>query len=270
MTFGKLNKDESLGLVVSAALHIAVLMLAFLIKLESVPEPAFAFIEVSFGEFQQGRPTAMASERNDAVATAKNPSAAETTPDPEQQKNETAAQTETAKSAELAKQTQDIKDETVISTPKSENLNPQKTTEEAKKEVKASAKDVKKADEDKEGAESSGDVKGKTGSTSAQQGSGEDEALSAPYQLTWEGDVVRKPLSELKPAYNGEVEAIIKVRFQVRPDGTVGQMMPLIKMNPELEREVFRTLRTARFSKLPAGAPQQPQWGIVTFRFVLE
>jgi TonB family protein len=66
------------------------------------------------------------------------------------------------------------------------------------------------------------------------------------------------------------VEAEITIRFQVKPAGTVGKMIPLKRMNPELEREILKTLRTWRFSRLPQTVPQTVQWGTITFRFVLE
>lgn len=65
-------------------------------------------------------------------------------------------------------------------------------------------------------------------------------------------------------------EATITIRFKVKPDGSIGRVVPLKKMNPKLEREVTRTLRSWRFSQLPSGLPQQSQWGTITFRFVLE
>jgi TonB family protein len=72
------------------------------------------------------------------------------------------------------------------------------------------------------------------------------------------------------PSNSTNEEAVITLRFQVNPDGSLGLVMPLKKMNPELEREVVRTLRSWRFSRLPSGVPQEPQWGTITFRFVLD
>jgi TonB family protein len=72
------------------------------------------------------------------------------------------------------------------------------------------------------------------------------------------------------PSNQTNEEAVISVRFEVHPDGSLGRIIPLRKMNPELEREVMRTLRSWRFSRLPSGVPQEPQWGIITFRFVLD
>jgi TonB family protein len=92
----------------------------------------------------------------------------------------------------------------------------------------------------------------------------------APYELKWEGDIDRAPMVQSLPGNVSNSESVITVRFEVRPDGTVGRVIPLRKMGPELEREVMSTLRTWRFSRLPSGSPQQTQWGTITFRFVFE
>lgn len=265
----QLSKEESTGLVISAAVHFVLLLVAIWFKLEKTEQPAFSFIEVQFGEFRQGRATAMANKRAAKVETARNP-ARQTDRTPEKEIRQTRNPQEQAKSAELSKQTEEIKDDNVVTTPKSEVLNPQRNSEAAQKTAQSSAKDAKKAEEDAKGAENSGSERGKTGAIDSEQGVGEDDDLSAPYALMWEGEILRQPLTDLKPNFVGDMDAVITVRFQVRPDGTVGQMIPLKKMSPELEREVMRVLRTARFSRLPAGAPQAPQWGTITFRFVLD
>ena len=93
---------------------------------------------------------------------------------------------------------------------------------------------------------------------------------SAPFQLDWEGDVNRTPVVQPLPNFTSHTESVISVRFEVLPDGTVGRLQPIIKAEPELEREVLRTLRSWRFSRLPANMPQESQFGTATFRFVVE
>ncbi len=93
---------------------------------------------------------------------------------------------------------------------------------------------------------------------------------SAPFQLDWEGDVNRAPLVQPMPNFSSHTDAVISVRFEVLPDGTVGRLQPIIKGDPEQEREVLRTLRSWRFSRLPANMPQESQFGVVTFRFLME
>jgi len=64
-------------------------------------------------------------------------------------------------------------------------------------------------------------------------------------------------------------EVTIKVRFFVKPDGTVGDMMPDTKGERELEDICMRMLKQWRFSKLGSLAPQVEQEGVITFRFQL-
>ena len=100
-----------------------------------------------------------------------------------------------------------------------------------------------------------------------------DPIRSAPFQLEWEGDYNRAPLVQPLPNYHyhqTDSDAVISVRFEVRPDGSVGRLQSIIKANPELEREVLSTLRTWRFSRLPSNMPQESQYGTITFRFIVE
>lgn len=93
---------------------------------------------------------------------------------------------------------------------------------------------------------------------------------SEPYEIQWEGDIERIPLIQPLPNNVADIEAVITVRIEIRPNGTVGRIIPLRKMSPELETEVMRTLRSWRFNNLPTGIPQQPQWGTITFRFITD
>ncbi|MDZ7807379.1 MAG: TonB family protein [Gracilimonas sp.] len=92
----------------------------------------------------------------------------------------------------------------------------------------------------------------------------------SPYELSWEGDIDRSSMIQPLPDNPNNSEGVVTVRFEVKPDGTVGRIIPLRKMNPELEREVTNTLRSWKFSRLPGGVPQQTQWGTITFRFVVQ
>ena len=93
---------------------------------------------------------------------------------------------------------------------------------------------------------------------------------SNQYELQWEGDIERLPLVQPLPIKLTNSNAVVTVRFEVRPNGTVGRIIPLRKMNAELETEVLRTLRSWRFSRLPTGIPEQTQWGTITFRFITD
>ena len=103
--------------------------------------------------------------------------------------------------------------------------------------------------------------------TSGDEGTGTDEQRSAPFQI--EG-LNRVPVQAPLPAYREQVNAVIRVRIVVDPQGRIVQRIPLLKGNPALERSVMETLSTWRFNPLPPNAPQENQSGTITFRFRLE
>lgn len=267
------TKDDSRALI--ATLSIASLMLAFSLwyTIDMGRNMRPSFIEVEFGEFQTGRLTQFSELEDQPVATRPNPSEVETenpvdespetvdTPEPES--------LEDTKPVDLPDQVEDVIEET-IETPVTEELDPTQTAVENTEEEVEIAPEAKRDEEIKDGAESSGDVKGAIGETDSDQGVGTDDDKSAPYELSWEGDIERAPMVQPLPGNTANTEAVITVRFEVRPNGTVGRIIPLKKMNPELETEVMSTLRTWRFSRLPGGVPQTSQWGTITFRFVFD
>ncbi|MCR4439027.1 MAG: TonB family protein [bacterium] len=64
-------------------------------------------------------------------------------------------------------------------------------------------------------------------------------------------------------------EAVVKVRFVVLPDGSVGEMVPVLKGDATLESITLQALRQWRFNPLPPGAAQKEVTGIITFRYLL-
>lgn len=268
-----LDSEDRFALSVTGVVHL-VLLIFFLIytfSVESDIRPSF--IEVEFGEFQTGKPAEYAKQKAEKVETRPQPSETQPEkPEPEQPEKVEKQQTttkETTKPVDVPEQTEKVKGEE-LKTPDTAKIEPQKKTAvEQKKEVTVPPK-TEKAEVQQKGAETSGDKKGATGDRTADQGTGTEQEKKAPYELKWEGDIQRNPMVQPLPSNVTGDEATITVRFEVKPDGTVGRIVPLKKMNPELEREVMRTLRSWRFSRLPSGVPQQSQWGTITFRFVLE
>lgn len=269
-----LNKEEDrFALAVTGGVH-AVLFVIFLLytfSVESNVRPSF--IEVEFGEFRTGTPAEYAEEQAEDVATRPNPSETEPDdpepdePDPVEEQQETVE--EVTKPVDAPEQTEEI-DAEVVETPETDKVDPQEeTSTEEPNEVTVPPK-TEEDEVQQEGAETSGDEEGNTGELNADQGTGNDQEKSAPYELNWEGDIERNPAVQPLPENTTDEEATITIRFEVRPDGTVGRIIPLKKMNPELEREVMQKLRSWRFSRLPSGVPQESQWGTITFRFVLE
>lgn len=267
------TKDDQRAL--TATLSIAGVLLVFSLwyTIDMGRNLRPSFIEVEFGEFQTGRLTEFSEVQNEQVATRQNPSEIETeTPVEEVPEPEEVPQTpaeENIKPVDLPDQVEEVIDE-VVETPDTEVVDPTKVAEQEPEEEIEIPPQAKEEEDQNEGADESGDPDGAIGDQNSDQGIGTDDEKTSPYELKWEGDIERAPMVQPLPRNNANTEAVITVRFEVLTDGRVGRIIPLRKMNPELETEVMKTLRTWRFSRLPSGVPQQAQWGTITFRFVFD
>lgn len=228
--FSSMSREERFGVAVSGSLHLLLLLLAFWMHKEPVTDLREAFIEVTLGEFRMGSV--------ESVSEVTTPG--EVSPTPVEQR---ARQADTTPDVIDLPTRQIIPGPTTLPVPETGEPTP------------ANDAPVRQQSQVRSGA--------------SDAGTSNDPVRSAPYQLAWEGDIQRAPLQQPMPRYVVEVEAVITVRFEVRPNGTVGQVQPMQRMNPELEREVLNTLRSWRFSPLPASVPQESQYGRITFRFVL-
>lgn len=272
MDKSKFTEDDSFALTVTLSISIVMVLFSLWYTLDMNQNFRPSFIEVEFGEFRTGTLAEFSEVKEEEVAQRPNPSEVETAepieeaPKPEEQP-ETPTE-EITKPVDLPDEVEEVVDEEKIETPETEVVDPTKeVAEEVKEEIEIPPQ-AKESLEVNDGAEESGDIKGNTGETNADAGTGVDDEKSAPYELKWEGNIERDPMVQPLPQNTANSEGVISVRFQVKPDGTVGLIIPLKKMNPELEKEVQRTLRSWKFSKLPSGVPQQAQWGTITFRFV--
>lgn len=269
----KLNEENRFALMVTGGVHLVLLVIFILYTFTIEPNIRPSFIEIQFGEFRSGTPTEYAEERNQEVATRPDPSEVEPEePQPQKPVPVTEQQPtteETAKPVDAPDQTEEIQEEEII-TPDTDNIEPEEIADVQEQEDIIIPPKAEQAAEQQEGAQTSGDEAGQTGRLNSDQGTGNEVDKSAPYELKWEGDLERSPMVQPLPRNNAGIEATLTIRFEVKPNGTIGRIIPLRKMNPELEREVMQTLRNWRFSRLPSGAPQQSQWGTITFRFVLE
>ncbi len=92
-----------------------------------------------------------------------------------------------------------------------------------------------------------------------------------PYQI--EGKVAeRAVVHKVIPEYpeNLQKQAVVKIGFSVLPNGQVGEMIPVIRSDPQLEKLTLDALRQWRFNPLSESEPQNIQRGVITFRYVLE
>lgn len=271
LTNNRWTNEEKFGMRVSFGVHLVLLLLFGLIRVDAVEEQRTAFIEVELGEFRTGSLAQRADNQASQVEKRRNPSKTDqknsspnSKPD---NKTETSKKNEKAKPVDAPEQNQKVESE-VIKTPETEFIDPKTTSDQNKQDLSVAPKAVRD-EQEQEGEKESGDTQGLRGELNVDQGTGTDADKSTPFSLKWDGNIERAAQVQPLPNYSQEVEAVITVRFEVRPDGSISKMIPLKKMNPELENEILKTLRTWKFSRLPSGVPQQSQWGTITFRFVL-
>lgn len=265
------TEDDRLALYVTLGVNTVLLLFSLWYTFDLNKNARPSYIEVEFGEFKTGQLAEYSEVKNEEVSQRPNPS--ETEPEepveeaPEPDVEPESSTQEETKPVDLADQVEDIQEDPV-ETPDTEQIDPnQEETQPQEEEVEIPPV-ARENETATEGADESGDVDGAKGEINTDQGIGNDEEKTSPYELKWEGEIDRAPMVQPLPENSANTEGVITVRFEVRPDGTVGRIIPLKKMNPELEREVMSTLRTWRFSRLPGGVPQQAQWGTITFRFV--
>lgn len=102
---------------------------------------------------------------------------------------------------------------------------------------------------------------------------GEIETIGERSTFTLSGEISKRSIVwKVLPQYPEglQKEVILKFRFSVSPEGSVGEIIPLMKGDPTLERLTISSLSQWRFSLLPKEAPQLYQEGIITFIYRLE
>ncbi len=245
------RRNDWVAMSVSLTVHAALLLVLSAIMIGATEPQPIGFIEVDFGPIADGRPV----QRSDDPELRDAPASQAV----EEQPVDASAPDE-ARPADLPDAA--IEDEEAVSASDAETISPRTET---------NPRDAVTDDRSQRAQESrptgSGAPDGTGAATTGDQGTGTDERRSAPFLI--EG-LNRVPVSSPVPAYSEQVNAVIRVRIVVDPQGRVVQRIPLLKGNPALERSVLETLSTWRFNPLPPNAPQENQSGTITFRFRLE
>jgi hypothetical protein len=98
-----------------------------------------------------------------------------------------------------------------------------------------------------------------------------DMQFSIPYEIAWEGGI-RDVLAEKLPSFPENIakEVALTFRMEVLPDGSVREITTLKKGEATLESVTRQALRQWLFNPLDRNAPQESQFGTITFRFVLQ
>ena len=83
-----------------------------------------------------------------------------------------------------------------------------------------------------------------------------------------EGPVATRVIFQPSPPKVQHIKNVtIQLKFWVRPDGRVGNVIPMQKGDAALERLAIEYLQKWRFSPLPSEEKQVNQWGLITFTF---
>jgi periplasmic protein TonB len=248
-----MKRNDWIGLGTSLGVH-ALIILLFAFTMGASPRvDTLGYIEVDFGPLAEGRPVQR------SVDDRAQPEEPPTEREPQEQPS--SSPPEETRPVDLPTQERAVQDEERIESPQSERIAPEppRQREERREETNVAATPVSPP--------GAGARDGDTGATTGAQGSAADEAESAPYQI--EG-LNRNALHAPLPNYAEKVNAVIRVRIAVDPQGRIVERTPLIKGNPALERAVMQALERWRFDPLPANVPRTNQVGTVTFRFRLE
>ncbi|MBI5022484.1 MAG: energy transducer TonB [Ignavibacteriales bacterium] len=103
-------------------------------------------------------------------------------------------------------------------------------------------------------------------------GSGGGIGAGQGYSIDWGGNGSRRLLSGRLPKYPSgtDKEMPVRLEFSVLSDGTVSNVVPVMKSDELLERAAIAALQTWRFDPLPSQIEQKVQVGKITFKFVLQ
>ncbi|WP_022834674.1 energy transducer TonB family protein [Salisaeta longa] len=241
-----MGRSDWIGLGISATIHALLLLLLALLTASRPQPPRLGYVEVAFGEFSTGQPVKAVDKAPES-----------TTPDPPKEPPEPKPKPVEEKPA---------------ATPEAEPVDPPKTEPKAKETIPPTEKETTppqpqpKPEPQKEGADEQ-ESNNETGANQGDPGTGTTEQKAAPYNI--EG-LNRDPRLAPLPAYAEKVNATIRVRITVAPDGRIVRRIPLMKGNPALENAVMTALQRWRFNRLPSEAPQKNQTGIITFVFRVE
>lgn len=249
-----MNKNDWIGLATSLGIHALLILLLALIAGASPRLDQLGYIEVDFGPIAEGRAVQWSVE--DRTQPEEKPTEREPQPKP------TTAPPREAKPVDLPDQEQPVRDEEKVEAEESDRIAPEQPRERDERPVDETNVEATPQSPPGQGARD-----GDTGAATGQQGEGNDEEESAPYQI--EG-LNRSAVYAPIPAYTDQVNAVIRIRITVDPQGRIVQRIPLVKGNPSLEQSVMQTLERWRFDPLPPNVPRENQTGTVTFSFRLE
>nr|BCX01342.1 MAG: hypothetical protein KatS3mg041_1388 [Bacteroidota bacterium] len=259
------NREERIALAGSLLLHAVLALLFWVVVVRSEPVP-MGLLEVDFGPLREGRPVraALRPESGPEIPQEVNP---ELRHSPHVEPEARVPAPEPPARPVEAPQRVPAETPERIRTPRASEVRPERPSPEPARTPAPSAAPSGQSPEQRPAG---GSPEGTGRAEEGTPGTGFDRDRSAPFALSWEGNLTRSILRQRLPAYPIQIEAEIRIRFTVDPQGRVISMIPLQKGPPELERAAMEALREWRFNPLPPHVPQLPQTGVITFRFRLQ
>ncbi|MEO8399056.1 MAG: energy transducer TonB [Ignavibacteriaceae bacterium] len=230
------NSIKQVSFSASLIFHILLLLLFLLIKI-TLDYPIKEYVELSFGKSgQQGSSGAVGTQIKQVEELAQ-----------PQEENKTKDNAREVKEVALpvAKNTSD--DNTIIT--------PADKSKDKSKESKTETKETTNSNVTTEG-----------------QGNKAEGEGSFGYDIDWGGQGTRRIYGFSLPAYpeGVEKEIDIKLRFTIKPDGTVGTVIPLTKADTKLENAAINSLRQWRFEPLSPLQKQTEQMAVIVFPYRLK
>ncbi|MFO8233480.1 MAG: energy transducer TonB [Longimonas sp.] len=250
-----MTRRDWISLGTTAGLHLLLLLLFAVLSAGRPDVPQIGYMEVEFGPLAEGQPVEAAEEP--------------TPPEPAPESPETEEQPDTEPTEEAPEEPVELpeSEDTEEAVPPTEEEPEEESPEpETEPDEGNDTSDAESDPEADDGAETD-EAPTEEGETEADDGTSTDDDRSAPYDI--EG-LNRDPQFAPLPVYNEQVNARVRVRITVDPQGNIVRRIPLIKGDPALDEAVMDALSRWQFNSLPEGAPQENQTGIITFTFRLE
>lgn len=229
------NSIKNMSYSFSFGLHILMLLLLWLLKF-SIDYPPREYVELSFGvSGEVGSSGAIGTQIEQVEELAKT-----------EEKTQTREMNKEVKEVELPVAKNTAADNNVTAAEKSKD------------------KSVKNTTENKDNTNSN--------VTSSGQGNLAEGDGSFGFDIDWGGKGTRKIYSYNLPSYPEGVykEIDIRLKFTILPDGTVGNILPLIKADTRLENLAINSLRQWRFEALGATQKQVEQAAVIVFPYRLQ
>ena len=226
---------KNISISASVLFHIA-LLVAFLFLNFTIEYPAKQYVELSFGTSgQPGSSGNIGTQVNQIEKLSK-----------EQKKSEATNTNNEVKKVKLP-EAKNTSDKNII-----------KPAEKNKEISNTNKKESKIKTNDNETTEGMGNKANGSGSFG--------------YDIDWGGKGQRKIYSFILPEYPQGVdkEIDIRLRFSILPDGTVGNIFPLIKADTRLENAAINSLRQWRFEALDPSQKQTDQIAVIVFPYRLK